>query len=205
MIQNNCSIIGLTGGIGTGKSTVSKILIEKGFKVIDADKISREVVEVGKPAYKEIVEVFGSRILLEDKTLNRKKLGRLIFSSNSLRKLLNNIIHPYIWESIKLEIEKYCMNNEIIFLDAPLLIEELDKLDLYGIKLEEIWLVYTDLNTQLLRLMERDNISEEDAKGKINAQMNLEEKKMYADRIIDNSGDLSILMKHIDSLLLDLA
>jgi dephospho-CoA kinase len=195
----------LTGGIGTGKSTVTKILIEKGFKVIDADEISREVVEVGKPAYTKIVEVFGSRILLEDKTLNRRKLGRLMFSSNSLRKLLNNIIHPYIWESIKLEIEKYCLNNEIIFLDVPLLIEELDKLDLYGIELEKIWLVYTDSKTQLLRLMERNNISEEDAKGKINAQMNLEEKKMYADRIIDNSGDLNILMKHIDSLLLELA
>ncbi len=205
MIQNKCSIIGLTGGIGTGKSTVTKILIEKGFKVIDADEISREVVEVGKPAYTKIVEVFGSRILLEDKTLNRRKLGRLIFSSNSLRRLLNNIIHPYIWESIKLEIEKYCVNNEIIFLDAPLLIEELDKLDLYGIKLEEIWLVYTDSKTQLLRLMERDNISEDDAKSKINAQMNLEEKKMYADKIIDNSGDLNILMKHIDSLLQELA
>lgn len=205
MIQNKCSIIGLTGGIGTGKSTVTKILIEKGFKVIDADEISREVVEVGKPAYTKIVEVFGSRILLEDKTLNRRKLGRLIFSSNSLRRLLNNIIRPYIWESIKLEIEKYCVNNEIIFLDAPLLIEELDKLDLYGIKLEEIWLVYTDSKTQLLRLMERDNISEDDAKSKINAQMNLEEKKMYADKIIDNSGDLNILMKHIDSLLQELA
>lgn len=205
MIQNKCRIIGLTGGIGTGKSTVTKILIEKGFKVIDADEISREVVEVGKPAYTKIVEVFGSRILLEDKTLNRRKLGRLMFSSNSLRKLLNNIIHPYIWESIKLEIEKYCLNNEIIFLDVPLLIEELDKLDLYGIELEKIWLVYTDSKTQLLRLMERNNISEEDAKGKINAQMNLEEKKMYADRIIDNSGDLNILMKHIDSLLLELA
>lgn len=205
MRQNKCTIIGITGGIGTGKSTVSNILIEKGYKVIDADKISREVVEVGKPAYKKIVEVFGSRILLEDKTLNRRKLGRLIFSSNSLRKLLNNIIHPFIWEAIKVEIDKYCIGNEIVFLDVPLLIEELDKLDIYGIKLKEIWLVYTESSIQLSRLMERDNISEEDAMDKLNAQMNLEEKKKYANKIIDNSGDLNILKKNIDSLLGELA
>lgn len=204
MRQNNCTIIGLTGGIGTGKSTVSNILIEKGYKVIDADKISREVVEIGKPAYEKIVEVFGQRILLSDKTINRKKLSRLIFSSNSIRKLLNNIIHPYIWEKINLEIDELCKTNRYIFLDVPLLIEEMDKLELYGIKLKEIYLVYSDESTQLSRLMERDNISKEEALNKIKAQMSLDEKVKIADKIINNSGDINILKKNIDDLLKEL-
>lgn len=205
MIQNNCTLIGLTGGIGTGKSTVSNILKEKGYKVIDADEISREVVEVEKPAYKEIVEAFGTLILFEDGSIDREKLGKLIFTNEDFRKQLNDIVHPYVWQSIKKEITKYCINNHIVFLDVALLIEEIDKLNKYDIELNEIWLVYLVPNIQLSRLMKRDGISKEDAIDKINSQMKLEDKKKYANRIIDNSGDLDSLKKNIDNLLEEFA
>lgn len=204
MKQNNCKIIGITGGIGTGKSTVSNYLVEKGFVVIDADKIAREVVEVGKPAYKEIVEIFGSKILLKDKSLNRKKLARLVFSSNSIRKVLNKIVHPYVFQTIKLNIDEYCKDNKTIFLDAPLLIEEMEQVALYGIKYDEIWLIYTDEKTQLERLMGRDGITKSDALNRINAQMNSEEKKKKATKIIDNSGDLQSLKNVLNDLLFEL-
>ncbi|MBC8588857.1 dephospho-CoA kinase [Paratissierella segnis] len=205
MIQNDCTLIGLTGGIGTGKSTVSDMLKEKGYKVIDADKISREVVETEKPAYKKIVEVFGTIILFEDGSIDRKKLGKLIFANEDFRNRLNDIVHPYVWESIKNEITRDCINNHIIFLDIALLIEEIDKLGKYDIELNEIWLVYASYEVQLSRLMKRDGISKEYAIDKINSQMELEDKKRYADRIIDNSGDLDSLKKNIDSLLEEFA
>lgn len=201
MIQNNCRIIGITGGISTGKSTVSNYLIDKGYIVIDADKIAREVVEIGKPAYKKIVEAFGEEILLEDNTLNRKKLGRLIFSTSSLRNMLNKIVHPYVFRTMKYYIDKNCKKNKIIFVDTPLLIEEIEQSAAYGINYDEIWLIYTDQQTQLKRLMGRDNITENEALSKINAQMKLEDKMKIATKIIDNSGDLQSLKKELNKIL----
>ena len=117
MTQNKCKSIGLTGGIATGKSTVSNIIKEKGHMVIDADKISRQVMDIGKPAYKDVVETFGLKILLEDKSINRRKLARLIFSSKSLRNALNDIVHPYILQEIKRQYNIYCKDNDLVFLD----------------------------------------------------------------------------------------
>ena len=205
MILNNCTLIGLTGGIATGKSTVTKLLTEKGYIVIDADKISREVVQQGKPAYNEIVEAFGVRILLEDKSLNRRKLGRLIFNSSSIRKALNKIVHPRVIEVIKQEILDECMNkgigDRIIFLDIPLLFEALDLLKLNDIELKEIWMVYTDENTQLKRLMERDNINKEEAMNKINAQQTVDEKRKKSTKILYNNGNIEDLKRNLEIIL----
>ncbi|MCF6459651.1 dephospho-CoA kinase [Clostridium sp. Cult3] len=201
MRLNDCKIIGLTGGIATGKTTVTEMLINKGFKVIDADKIARQVVEVGSPAYEEIVTYFGESILNEDKTIDRKKLGDLIFKDETRRKKLNNIIHPYILETIKNRITEYKKREKIIFIDVPLLIEEIDKFREYEIIFDEIWLVYADKTTQLNRLIRRDNIGEEEAIHRVRAQIPMEMKRAYATKIIDNRGDIKSLGKQLDYIL----
>lgn len=201
MTQYNCISIGLTGGIATGKSTVSNIIKEKKYIVIDADKISREVLEVGKPAYDDIVETFGLKILLEDETINRKKLGRLIFSSKRLRDALNSIVHPYVYQEIKRQFNIHCKDNNVVFLDIPLLVETYDMIKAFGIKLDEIWLVYADRKTQLERLMKRDSLFESDALDRINAQLDTEVKKEYASKIIYNTGDIHLLKKNLDEYL----
>lgn len=201
MILNNCRLIGLTGGIATGKSTVSKMLLKKGYKVIDADMISREVVEVGKPAYYDIVDTFGLGILLEDKTINRKKLGRIIFDNLVIRNTINKIIHPRVISQIKEEIEEACKDNKIIFVDIPLLFEVMDQIHLYNIEFEEIWLVYSNLETQLARLMERDNIDNTEAMSKINAQIDIEEKRAKSTKTLYNNGDLKELEKNLNIMI----
>lgn len=201
MKQNNFKIIGLTGGIATGKSTASHIIKKLGYKVIDADKIARDVVLEGKPAYKEIVNSFGKGILNEDNTINRKKLGEIIFKDKAKREKLNGIVHPYIFKSIKDWIIEYGKKEKIIFLDIPLLIEEIDKINEYGIGLDEIWLVYVDERTQLDRLIKRDDLEKEDAHRRINSQMAIELKREYATRIIDNQGNIERLEKQIEEII----
>jgi dephospho-CoA kinase len=201
MTQNNCLLIGLTGGIATGKSTVSGLLLEKDYKIIDADIISREVVKVGKSAYNDIVNTFGLRILMDDRSINRKKLGRLIFNSSILRDALNNIVHPRVFEEIKLQIDKYCYGNRIIFLDIPLLFEAYNRTEEYGIVFDEIWLVYTDKENQLKRLMQRDKIGKEEALSKINSQLSLEDKIDKSTRVLINNGDIHLLEENLNKLL----
>ncbi|MDR7870291.1 MAG: dephospho-CoA kinase [Tissierellaceae bacterium] len=201
MKHTNCMIIGLTGGIASGKSTVSNILIEKGYKVIDADIISREVVEIGKPAYKDIIDYFGEEILNDDKSLNRKLLGDIVFSNDELLQVLNNIIHPYIFKEIKDQILKECMKVNVLFVDIPLLFERYDEFQKQGIIFDEIWLVYVDEKTQLKRLMLRNNLSQQQATERIKTQIPLEEKKEHATKIIDNNGDLTQLNINVEKLL----
>jgi len=204
MKLNNCMLIGLTGGIATGKSTVANILLKKGFSLIDADKIAREIVEVDRPAYYRIVDEFGKDILNEDKTINRKALGKIIFSNKEAREKLNSITHPYIFQSIKDKIDQLSKNNSVIFIDIPLLFEQYSSLIQHGISFDEIWLVYVDRDTQLDRLMKRDNITRDEAMRKIESQMDIEEKKKRASKIIDNRGDIDSLEKQLDEILVEL-
>ena len=204
MKQNNTILIGLTGGIATGKTTVSNIIIEKGYPLIDADKIAREIVQINRPAYKEIVEVFGEKILNEDKTLDRKALGNIIFSEKEAREKLNNITHPYIFETIKSEIERLSREYNIIFLDIPLLFEQFDLIESYNIEFTEIWLVYVEKAIQINRLMKRDGISHDEALRKVESQMPIEVKKTRSSKTIINSGDIELLNKQVDELLLEL-
>lgn len=188
-------VIGLTGGIASGKSTVSGILREKGAYIIDADEISKALVEPGKPAYLEIVKHFGQEILNEDGSLRRKKLGRIVFADKEKLALLNKITHPKIIEEIKRRLEEAVNRNEnVVVIDAALLIE----LGLYKM-VDEVWLVTIDEKTQLERLLKRDSFLEEkEAKDRIRAQMPQEEKVKYATRIINNSGDFSQLLKQVE-------
>lgn len=197
MIQNNCKIIGLTGGIGTGKSTVSKIIMDKGFPVIDADLIAREVVEIGESAYLKIIEAFGENILSSDHTIDRKKLGDIVFHDIDSRSKLNRIVHPQIYIKIKEKIFYYSKNNDIIFLDIPLLIEGLENLRKSGIVFDEIWVVYADRETQLRRIIERDSTDYESATSRIDSQLPMEEKLKHADVIISNTGSLEELTSNV--------
>ncbi len=204
MTHTKCKLIGLTGGIATGKSSVSKLLIENGYIVIDADKIARKVVELGQSAYKEIVDLFGEDILSDDKSINRKALGKLIFSDKRLKLALNNITHPYIFQEMKREINKKCKENKVIFLDIPLLFEEYNNIMKMGIVFDEIWLVYVNEKIQLDRLMKRDNIGMEESQKKLNSQMSIESKYKMAHVIIDNNEDKLTLKSNVLNALMDL-
>lgn len=204
MTQNKCKVIGLTGGIASGKTTVSNILIGKGYDIIDADLIAREVVEVGTSAYYKIVEVFGHEILLKDKTINRRSLGKIIFNDKKSREKLNNITHPIILETIKIKLLERCEEGKIIFLDIPLLFEQYDLWKEFGIEFDEIVLVYLNNEDQIERLKKRDNISEEEALVKIKSQLPIDEKLKRASKTIDNSGDVQQLNDQIEKLLFEL-
>jgi len=176
-------LIGLTGGIASGKSLVAGELKRLGAYLIDADEIAREVVKRGLPAYSEIVKEFGEKILNPDKTINRKELGRIVFSNPELRKRLEQITHPRIRKKIEAEISAIKAKNPkaVIVVDAALLIEG----GLYK-KMDKVIVVCADEKTQIKRLTERDGLAIEDAKNRIASQMPLKEKRRYADFVIEN-------------------
>jgi dephospho-CoA kinase len=178
-------VVGLTGGIASGKSFVSKKLRELGAVVIDADQVAREVVKPGMPAWASIIREFGRSVLNPDGSLDRKKLGKIVFADQEKLKKLNEITHPYIIREIKRLLANCCRTGEhgIVVLDVPLLFEVgLDEL------VDEVWVVYVDPATQIRRLMERDGLSEQEAMQRISSQMPLEEKARRAHRVIDNRG-----------------
>ncbi len=177
-------IIGLTGGIASGKSTVSNILIDLGIVVIDADKIAREVVKPNEEAYIQIVKHFGNSILEPDGAIARKKLGAIIFNDPKERECLNEIVHPAVRKKIIEKKDSYLEQGEkVIVYDIPLLFES---------KLEhmvnKIILVYVDKEIQLNRLMNRDNITKKEALSRIQSQMPIDEKISKADEVINNNG-----------------
>jgi dephospho-CoA kinase len=179
-------IIALTGGIASGKSTVSKMLIEIGVTVIDADVESRLAVEKGEKAYNDIVQFFGEDILENDGSLNRAKLGAVIFNDEEKRITLNSIVHPAVRDRVESKKEKAKMNGEkVIILDIPLFFESKQQY-----KVDQSVLVYVDEETQLERLMKRNHYSEEEARARINSQMPLQEKVKLADKVIDNNGTI---------------
>lgn len=190
-------IVGLTGGIATGKSTVSRMLSQRKFPVIDADVISREVVKPGKPAYKKIIDAFGEKIVLNNGEIDRKKLGNIIFSDKNMREKLNGIVHPAVRKKMLSERDRLVEAKEpLIILDIPLLFEsKLTHL------VEKVIVVYVPENTQLNRLRERDNIPFQEAMNRINAQQSIEEKALLADEVIDNSMTLEKTEIQLDKLL----
>lgn len=178
--------IGLTGGIASGKSTVSQMFKEAGIVVVDADVIARKVVEPGEEAYEQIVQSFGKDILLPDETIDRQKLGSVVFFNEEKRLLLNSIVHPAVRKHMLKEKEEHLNNGEeTVILDIPLLFES---------KLTELvdrtLLVYVDYETQLARLMNRNNLSKGESEARIQSQMPLKDKIQLADAVIDNNGTI---------------
>lgn len=190
-------IIGLTGGIGTGKSTVSAYLAQKGCKIIDADLISHQMTEAGSPCLAEIRDAFGEDVFLRDGNLDRKKVGRLVFADATKKKTLEQIITRRVIEKT-LRILQDCRARQeaLVVLDAPLLFE-------CGMQryTDETWLVVCRTETRLRRIAARDGLAEEDIQKRIANQMSTEQKEKLADYIIDNSRDLAWLYAQIDALL----
>lgn len=194
------TILGLTGGIATGKSTVAKMFIEKGIPVIETDLISRNILEKGTDAYYEIVKSFSSDILLTNMEINRKKLGRKIFANAQKRAILNGIVHPRVKEMVDSEISRYQEQHEkVIVIDVPLLFETN-----YQDIVDKIIVVYTTQSQQLNRLISRDHITKEYAQMKINAQMSLSEKVDLADYVINNSFSILDTKRDFIKILKDL-
>lgn len=180
-------IIGLTGSIASGKSTVSRILAECGAPIVDADLIARAVAERGEIGWQKIAEAFGKEVLQEDGQLDRTKIGEMIFRDATKRAELDNIMHPIILKRIEEEVAIYQQQGEpIVILDIPLLLE-LGWQD----KVSAVWLVAVSPDTQKRRLMARNDLTEDQASVRIASQMSIEEKRQYADVIIDNDGTLA--------------
>ncbi|WP_026593623.1 dephospho-CoA kinase [Bacillus sp. UNC437CL72CviS29] len=180
-------VIGLTGGIASGKSTVSQMFRELNIPVIDADIIAREVVEQGKEAYKEIVEVFGEEILQVNGELDRQKLGSIVFHNEEKRLHLNKIVHPAVRKEMNAQKDMYIKEGvQAVVLDIPLLFEsKLTSL------VDQILVVAVSPSTQLERLMKRNGFIEEEAKARIHSQMSLAEKVTLANKVIYNDGTIA--------------
>ncbi len=189
-------LIGLTGNIASGKSKISEYLKSKGFKIIDADSIGKTVLSIDSVKNK-IIRTFGKNIVNDDGSINRRELGRIVFSSKENLKKLNRITLPILTKLIKRKIGEL-MKKKVKYavLDAAILIEAgWHKL------VDEVWVVYTDSETQLERLIKRENYSVEEAKNRIDAQLNIEEKLKYADKVIDNSHNWENTKEQIDKIL----
>ena len=176
-------VLGLTGGIGSGKSMVARMFAQLGADVIDADQLAREVVEPGQPALEEIATAFGPDILLPDGRLNRSKLAGIIFADPDARARLNAITHPRIRERMAAKVAARRSGSGVLLVDIPLLYES-DRTTGW----EAVIVVWVDSKTQLRRLIERDGLSEHEARQRIAAQMPLDEKRARAELVIDNSG-----------------
>ena len=188
--------IGLTGGIASGKSTVLTYFKDKGIPYIDADIVAREEVEPGTEGLQAIVETFGSNVLHADGTLNREALGAIVFHNEEKRQLLNSCLKTHIRNRIMELTSQYEQGNTpILIYDIPLLIEG----EWYTM-MDEVWLVYVNETTQIERLMSRNGYTREDALARINSQMRLDDKRAYADIIVDNNGtphDLTVQLNTI--------
>lgn len=190
-------VIGITGGIASGKSNVSNVIKSLGYHVIDSDLITHKLEDIGGKVYNAIVLAFGKSYLKDDKSLDRKKLGNLIFSDSKAKEKLNSISHPIIVDEIKKEINN--INDEMIFVDIPLLYES--KLEYLC---DKIICVYLPKNEQIKRLIFRDNIDEEFAIKKVDSQMSLDKKKELADYVIDSRGTFLETKKQVEDLIKEL-
>lgn len=189
--------VGLTGGIATGKSLVSKFFKELGAYIIDYDVVSHEVITPKRNAWKRIVDQFGEEILNDDLTINRGRLGEVVFNDPKKRKKLEEIVHPEVFIDVKKKVN--AIKNEdpgaVIIQDIPLLFEvNLDK------TVDKVVVVYTDEKTQIKRLIERDGFDESHAKKRISSQMPLDEKVKLADFVISNNGSIEETKKQVEEV-----
>ncbi|BAZ49231.1 dephospho-CoA kinase [Nostoc sp. NIES-4103] len=185
-------IIGLTGGIATGKTTVANYLASAyNLPVLDADIYARDAVSVGSPILDAIAQRYGEQILLSDGSLNRQKLGEIIFQQPDERNWLESLIHPYVGDRFVEAISQ--SSSQTLVLVIPLLFEaQMTNL------VTEIWVVYCSKSQQLQRLIQRNHLSKEQAQARINSQLSIEEKVSRADVVLDNTSNLETLLKQVD-------
>ena len=189
-------IIGITGGIASGKSTVTNFLRQKGFEVVDADAHVHQLQKSGGRLYQILVEHFGEKILLENGELNRPLLASLIFSNSEEQEWSKETQGQIIREELGSLRDKLAQTEDLFFMDIPLLFEQE-----YASWFDETWLVYVSRDTQLDRLMKRDYLTIEDAQARLASQWHLEEKKRLASHILDNNGSREQLLTKVVSLL----
>lgn len=192
-------IIGITGGIASGKSTVVAEIRKHGYQVIDADQVVHELQAKGGKLYQALCNWLGTDILQENGELDRKKLGQLIFSSKDMLEKSSRLQNGIIREELARRRDELAKTQKVLFMDIPLLIEH-DYMEWF----DDIWLVHLDEKTQLERLVMRNHFSKEEAKKRMASQMSTEAKKPYADKLLDNSGDLTELKTQINQLLQEL-
>ena len=190
-------LLGVTGGIATGKSTVVQMFRQKAAPVIDFDLLARKVVEPGKPAWQDIVTYFGRHMLRDDRNLDRKKLAKLVFGDPEQRKKLESFTHPRIQQEFVLELNDIIAINPsaIVLVDMPLLIE-FNRRSMF----HKILVVYVPEEVQIERLMRRDGISRAEAGNRMKAQVPIDEKVGYADFVINNAGTLAETQRQVDEL-----
>lgn len=189
-------VVGLTGGIATGKSTVSRMLADLGARIVDADLIARQVVEPGLPAWQGIVDAFGKEILLADGTIDRVALGDRVFADPDAKKRIDAIVHPFVFEAMADAIRRIEASDPsaIVILDVPLLIESGMHLHL-----PEVLLVYAPESVQMERLMRRDSFGAEQAMARIRSQMPIDEKRRHATIVIDNSHTIGETTRQVEA------
>ncbi len=189
-------IIGITGGIASGKSTVVAEIRKQGYQVIDADQVVHELQEKGGKLYQTLVEWLGNNILQENGELDRQKLGQVIFGNKEMMAKSSRLQNEIIRQELANRRNQLAQTEEVFFMDIPLLIE-LDYMDWF----DEVWLVYVDEKTQLDRLVMRNHYTRSEAQKRIASQMSTEAKKASADKLLDNRGNLQALKEQVDRLL----
>lgn len=200
MTQNRPKIIVITGGIGTGKSTVVNIITELGFTVLDSDKIVHEGYNIGSDLYYKVIDHFGNQILKEDRTLDRQKLGSIVFNDEEKLKELNQLVHGYVYDTLKKGIKDH-RGGKVIFLDIPLMLETKD---IHEPIYDEVWLVYVSEETQRKRLTDRalsENKNPDHVLKIIDKQIPIEEKVRMVDEVINNEGTREELREKIKNLI----
>lgn len=192
-------IIGITGGIASGKSTVVDEVRKHGYQVIDADQVVHELQAKGGKLYQALLDWLGDSILKLDGELDRQKLGQMIFASKEMLAKSSQIQNGIIRQELARRRDELAKSQEVFFMDIPLLIER-DYVDWF----DDIWLVFIDEKTQLERLVLRNHLTREEAQKRIASQMSTEAKKTFADKLLDNSGDIATLKEKVAELLAEL-
>ena len=193
-------VIGLTGGIGSGKSTVSQFLAELGAIIVDADKVGHEALKPGSEVWQQVVNEFGESIVVSNGAIDRAKLGELVFGNSEARERLNRIMHPPMYNMVKAQLEEYRRKGvKVVVLEAPLLLESG-----WTSLVNEVWVTVAPEATVLKRLRERSGLSEQEARARIHSQLPTEERIKHADVVIDTDGSLDELKARVNELWLRL-
>jgi dephospho-CoA kinase len=189
-------VIGITGGIGSGKSTVTQCLAQLGAVVIDADRVGWEAYMPGTEVWHEVVAEFGQQVVAENGEIDRKKLGQIIFNNPALRERLNRIMHPRMYKMMEKKIETYHEQGvQIVVLEAAVLIEAN-----WTPLVDQLWVTVSSESVVLERLKKQRGMTEEQILSRIRSQLSIEERKKYADEVIQNDGDLEEMKEKIKAL-----
>ena len=194
-------VIGLTGGIGTGKSEVSRLLGELGAEVIEADRVAHEAYEPGTPGWREVVEAFGEGVLGADGRIDRKRLGGIVFDDEQARERLNGIIHPIVRQLLEERIAGLERTGErVVVIEVPLLVEAIKQQSRWTRMLDEIWVVTAPEEKAVTRVQARSGLDETAIRARIRSQATERERIEHADAVIDNSGSLEGLKREVTNL-----